>query len=279
MYSIENLSKINLLREKIQKLKNQGSRDILETALMCILEETSNYRKGGNGLKLRKKDNNLDVYKAFQNKLYQILSDIESKKSSSEIKIYNDNITNIDEVILNNSIDISIFSPPYVNCFDYFEVYKIELWLGEFVKSYDELRKLRKSALRSNLNANLVDNKKTKVSSELLEHSLGLIKEVQLWDKRICNMIYLYFVDMQNFLINLKSKIKVGGHVAIVVGNSAYGGIPVASDLILSEIAKNNGYKVKEIIVARKNETSSQNYKKIGNLIGYIRESIIILRK
>ena len=36
--------------------------------------------------------------------------------------------------------------------------------------------------------------------------------------------------------------------------------------------------QVKEIIVTRNNETSSQQYKKIGKLIKYIRESIIILK-
>ena len=43
------------------------------------------------------------------------------------------------------------------------------------------------------------------------------------------------------------------------------------------EVYKSLGFKVKEIIVTRNNETSSQQYKKIGNLIKYIRESIIIL--
>ncbi len=42
------------------------------------------------------------------------------------------------------NIDISIFSPPYANCFDPFEVYKIELWLGNFVNSY-EYYNLRRS--------------------------------------------------------------------------------------------------------------------------------------
>ena len=68
-------------------------------------------------------------------------------------------------------------------------------------------------------------------------------------------------------------------YVSIIIGNSAYGGIPIATDLILSEISEQIGFNVKEIIVARKNETSSQNYSKIGDLIKYIRESIIILEK
>ena len=92
-------------------------------------------------------------------------------------------------------------------------------------------------------------------------------------------MLLLYFLDMQNMLHDLFKKQKDGSYVAIVVGNSAYSGIPIATDLILAEIALSQGFKVKEIIVARNNETSSQQYDRIGELVKYIRESIVILEK
>ena len=31
-----------------------------------------------------------------------------------------------------------LFSPPYANSFDYFEIFKLELWMGEFIKDYAE---------------------------------------------------------------------------------------------------------------------------------------------
>ena len=65
-------------------------------------------------------------------------------------------------------------------------------------------------------------------------------------------------------------------HVAIIMdGNGRW-----AKKKGLPRIAghKEGVNKVKEIIVTRNNETSSQQYKKIGNLIKYIRESIIILK-
>lgn len=279
LYSEESLIKIELIRNKIAKLKNQDSKDILLAALFSILEETSNYKKGGNGLKKRKKVNNYDVFALFNEKKNQIIEDLSTKKKTSEIKIYNSNVKDIDKIINENSIDLSLFSPPYANCFDYFEVYKIELWLGHFVKNYDELKKMRKSALTSNLNADLKKNIKIETSSKILIKAMGLIDGDELWDKRILKMLVLYFNEMQNLLINLRLKLKDNGYVAIVVGNSAYGGIPIATDLILAEIASNNGYIVKELIVARKNETSSQQYSKIGGLVKYIRETIIIIQK
>ena len=54
------------------------------------------------------------------------------------------NIKRFEDITLGNKVSFSLFSPPYVNCFDYFEVYKIELWFGDFINNYDQLRLLRK---------------------------------------------------------------------------------------------------------------------------------------
>jgi DNA modification methylase len=280
LYSKENLSKIELIRKAINSICNKDAQVILKATLFSLLELCSNYKKGGNGLKKRKKQNNLDIYIEFKNKLTQIIEDIELKPLESKVKIFNANVTELDSLIKDSSIDLSIFSPPYANCFDYFEVYKIELWLGKFVKDYKYLRELRKSALTSNLNANLKQDVSINIiQSSIFKNVIEQISKEKLWDKRIPQMLLLYFADMQNVIKDLYKKQKRNSYVAIVVGNSAYAGIPVATDLILSEIASNSGFKVKEIIVARKNETSSQQYAKIGGLVKYIRESIIILEK
>lgn len=280
LYSKENLTKIELIRDAIEKIKDDDAKIILKAALFSLLEFCSNYKKGGNGLKKRKKNNDADVFVEFSLKLNQILEDIKLRESDSNIKIFNSNVTELDDLVTDNSIDLSIFSPPYANCFDYFEVYKIELWIGKFISGYKDLKKLRKTALTSNLNANLKQDKSIdEVESSIFKNVIKQISDEKLWDKRIPKMLILYFIDMQNVIKNLYSKQKNNSAVAIVVGNSAYGGIPVATDLILTEIATNFGFKVKEIIVARKNETSSQQYSKIQTLVKYIRESIIILEK
>ncbi len=280
LYSRENLTKIELIRSSIEEINDKDAQIILSAALFSLLEACSNYKKGGNGLKKRKKQNKLDVYVEFKLKLSQVIEDIELRISSSRIRLFNSNVTEMDKIIDDNSIDLSIFSPPYANCFDYFEVYKIELWLGMFVKDYVSLRLLRKSALTSNLNANLkIEVSADDICSSIFRDVIKLINVEDLWDKRIPKMLLLYFLDMQNMLYDLFKKQKDNSYVAIVIGNSAYSGIPIATDLILAEIALNQGFKVKEIIVARNNETSSQQYDRIGKLVKYIRESIIILEK
>jgi hypothetical protein len=175
LYSKENLTKIELIRDAIDKLVDPDAKIILKATLFSLLEYCSNYKKGGNGLKKKKKVNNSDVFIEFKKKLNQILEDIKSKEADSKIKIYNSNVTELNKLIADNSIDLSIFSPPYANCFDYFEVYKIELWIGKFVNNYKSLRELRKSALTSNLNANLKQDKFIdEINSSIFKNVIGI---------------------------------------------------------------------------------------------------------
>lgn len=278
LFDVENFDKIELLKKNILIIESNKVKNILFTALLCILQDVSYYKKAGNGLKRKRIYNKLDVYDAFINKLNNICEDLKLQSSSTESTIINDSCLNIDNYPI-NEIDVSIFSPPYANCFDYYEVYKIELWVGEFVKTYKQLRTLRKEALTSNLNANLQKELGKVTSSKILLPIIYNLSQENLWDKKIPKMLSLYFSEMQLLLRNIYSRTKKGGYCIIVVGNSSYGGFAIPTDLILAEIGREIGFKVKEIIVARRNETSSQQYKKIGNLIEYIRESIIVFKK
>jgi DNA modification methylase len=278
LFEIENFEKIELIKKKIDKEKNTKVKNILFTTLLCILQQVSYYKKAGNGLKKKRIYKSVDTFEAFKFKLNEIISDIKLNKNKNKTVIINDNCLNINNYEI-DEIDISIFSPPYANCFDYYEVYKIELWIGEFVKSYEELRNLRKAALTSNLNADLKKKTKIVTSSKVLIPIIDYLNNTKLWDNKIPKMLNAYFSEMEQLLISLFERTKKGGYCVVVVGNSSYGGLAVPTDIILAEIGKNLGFTVQEIIVARRNETSSQQYSKIGNLIEFVRESLIIFKK
>jgi len=278
LFEIENFEKIELIKKKIELENNNKVKNILFTTLLCILQQVSYYKKAGNGLKKKRIYKSVDTFDAFKFKLSEIISDIKSNKNKNNTVIINDNCLNINNHKI-DEIDISIFSPPYANCFDYYEVYKIELWIGEFVKSYEELRNLRKAALTSNLNADLKKKTKIVTTSKVLIPIIDYLNNTKLWDNKIPKMLNAYFSEMEQLLVSLYEKTKKGGYCVVVVGNSSYGGLAVPTDIILAEIGKNLGFTVKEIIVARRNETSSQQYSKIGNLIEFVRESLIIFKK
>jgi len=278
LFEIENFEKIELIKKKIELEKNSKVNSILFTTLLCILQQVSYYKKAGNGLKKKRIYKSVDTFEAFKFKLDEIISDIKLNNNKNKTVIINDNCLNINNHKI-DEIDISIFSPPYANCFDYYEVYKIELWIGEFVKSYEELRNLRKAALTSNLNADLKKKTKIVTTSKVLIPIIDYLNNTKLWDNKIPKMLNAYFSEMEQLLVSLFEKTKNGGYCVVVVGNSSYGGLAVPTDIILAEIGKNLGFTVQEIIVARRNETSSQQYSKIGNLIEFVRESLIIFKK
>lgn len=166
LFDKEKLEKIEFLKKKISLVKNKKTRLLLFAALLTILPKISNYRKGGNGLKRKRVIRESEPFTEFKEKIKQICWDLENS-NGIEPRVINDSCLNMNKHNLQN-VDISIFSPPYANCFDPFEVYKTELWIGEFVKSYDELRVQRKNALTSNLCANVKKSIDTTHRTELL---------------------------------------------------------------------------------------------------------------
>ncbi|MGC8567487.1 MAG: DNA methyltransferase [Caldisphaera sp.] len=279
IFNKEKLEKIESLKQEISKIKDEKVKEVLFAALLFILEDVSNYRKGGNGLKKKRINSNLDPLEEFIKKINQMGEDLEKSKFGPEPTILNDSCLNLSKHSEIKDIDISIFSPPYANCFDPFEVYKIELWIGEFVSSYEELKEMRKTALTSNLNADLKKNIDKTHRTELLDKIIEYLSGRDLWDKRIPQMLDRYFYDMYVVINNIYKKTKKGGYCIIVIGNSAYGNLAIPTDIILAQLGKKVGFKVKEIIVARKNETSSQQLLKLGNFTKYLRESIVVLEK
>jgi len=268
-------------KEIILSIKETKIRDILFFSWLTILEQVSNYRKGGNGLKRRRANNKRPLQETFFKKLNEILMDLRHLNHKGiydkfvEPVIYEDSAFSIKD---ESQFDIAIFSPPYLNCFDYCEVYKVELWMGDFVTSYDELRKLRRESLTSHLNSNFGNNGSNIIPLNIIA-LVNTLKERKLWDNRIPEMVKGYFIDMKKVLLNLFKCLKPNASCMIVVGNSSYGNIVIPTDIFLALIAEDVGFVCEGIGVARKNETSSQQQKKLGNQKELLRESLIFLRK
>jgi DNA modification methylase len=278
LFDRHKLEEIETLKKEIRLVENEKTRGLLFTALLSILENVSNYRKGGNGLKRKRVNRNLDPFVEFKQKTEQIYEDLRDRSPGIEPVVINDSCLNIGQHDIDN-IDVSIFSPPYANCFDPFEVYKIELWVGEFVSSYDDLRKKRKKALASNLNADLKREVGTTHRTGLLDALLAFLSGEELWDKRIPRMLDIYFHDMLDLLSSLYIRTKNSGFCVIVVGNSAYGKLAIPTDILLAQMGEKAGFGVKEIITARTNETSSQQHAELGAYTEYLRESLVVLQK
>lgn len=256
--------------------------NLLKLGWLACLESLCNYRKAGNGLKKKKyvkpriitvDDARIMLLEVYQN----IYIDLLKGRAAGKTNLYNETCLTMSRRIKPKSVEGIIFSPPYANCFDYTEIYKLELWFGKFVSEYTDLKKLRKASLHSHLNGDL--NLEVESKSETLSELLDELKRKELWDKKIPKMLKLYYDDMFKVLEDSYRALDEKGFCCIVVGNSAYGGIVFPADLILSEYAEKIGFTVDKIEVDRYIITSSQQYEMTKETGKYLRESVICLVK
>lgn len=281
-------------------------RDFLKLAWLAVLEPASNYRKAGNGLKRKRSKaharwrarapGDLEAWTvaAFTRQLDRMLVDVAEyciprapvEPDPGEPAIWRDSCKALDARVADGSVGATIFSPPYLNCFDYCEIYKIELWLGGFVTDYAHLRDVRGTSIISHMNhagvrAEVGSGALASPVTPVLEEFLAPIDPAQLWHKRIPAMIHGYFHDMDALLARLHAAHAPDSHVVIVVSNSAYGGVVIPTDVLLGRIGEAHGFKLARVEAVRPIVTSSQqfNFLREHALTRYMRESLVYLHK
>ena len=280
-FLIDKLDSLQRIKGYIDSLSCIKTKNFAMLAYLSIIEDASIRIKDGNGLKLKKNKVQIeDIHEYFISKCIQMLKDVKTATYSNRTEhlFFNSSIL-IDstfKAIKDKKVGISIFSPPYANCFDYCEVYKLEFWLGGFVDKYKDFSKYRSIAMRSHVNSKFDHTIENYVSD--VDKIADLIATFNIWNKNIPNMLRGYFDDMWEILKRQATLLIKGGKCFIVVANSGYKGIIVPTDLLICDIAVKLGYKVNNIFYARKIRASSQqtvdlhsNYNKL------MRESIIEL--
>jgi DNA modification methylase len=300
VFNAEVLQALLQLREIVIGAKRQFARDALLVAWLSVIESVSNIRKEGNGIKYRfvkrtpngyrpepqskweAKNIPVDrfdfVKRRLGQKITEMLEDLKCRNESESAVarvINGDCLAKIQE--WKGMIGAAIFSPPYCNCFDYFEIHKTELWLGGFVNSHGEMRRLRRGGFCSNLNADL--NRPAACRFGEVERIATELEKRPLWSKRIPQVIRGYFSDTARLFSLLRTKMRKGGKIAVVVGNSAYSGVVIPTDLLVAHIAKQEGFDTERIWICRRLTTSSQQQKILRPLHEYLRESMLIFRR
>ena len=175
---------------------------------------------------------------------------------------------------------ICVTSPPYLNSFDYSDVYRPELFLGDFVDSTDALMKVRLKTVRSHVQASWERPRKDEFGS-LYKECIGRLKgsSEELWDPRLPIMVQAYFEDMEKILAGLRARADKQASVWLVVSTSAYAGVEVPVDLILAEIGQRTGWFLREVGVLRYLRSSSQHVEHVDDddrKSVPLRESVVI---
>jgi len=273
----ETLSILLKIKYYVDNISNIYIQKFFRLAFLSIIDDCSLKIKDGNGLKLRKNFTPLlDVVNHYLDKCNRMYYDIIKINYPTEcLSILGSMINNEHfKIIENKKIGLCIFSPPYANCFDYCEVYKLEFWLGNFVKKYKDFEYYRNLAMRSHVNSKFDHNIKNNIKN--IKLISDLISTFNLWNKNIPSMLCGYFDDMYELLKNLKQVLVSNAKCFIIVANSGYKGILVPTDLIIADIAYTLGYKINNIFQARNIRSSSQQMKFLSDAYkNMMRESII----
>lgn len=273
----------------IEELTNPIYKRLLKIALASILLKVSNVYRNGKCLSYKKNWNKIETSrKDVHNTYLDVLNNVFAPdiRKLTEFKKHDDLYSNAEfcklgdvrkniELIENNSIDLVITSPPYLNSRDYTDTYMLELRMLDYIKNLDEISELRSKTIRSHVQVKW-DSVKT-LDINLLKDSISSLTEFKdyFWNGSLLDMINGYFYDMNILFENLYFKLKKDKFIYFNVANSAYYGVEIKTDEIVAEIAEKNGFSVIEIREARKIAPSSQQ----RNKIPFLRESVIVIKK
>lgn len=284
---------VNKLLLTIDTISDELYKDLFKVALAAILLNVSNLYRNGKCLSYKKnwEDREVSEQEVFnkfdfkvKNELICDISNFVNKKTvnstiiNNKVFLYNEDCRSaINKYVEDNSIDLVITSPPYLNSRDYTDTYMLELKTLGFTQTTEEIKQLREKTLRSHVQIKWKDI--TTINNQLLNDTLNELEKASLnqtiWNPSIIDMVRLYFVDMQIVFSELYKKMKIGGKIYFNVSNSAYFKVLINTLEICASIAEQEGFKVLEIRKARYLNTSPQQQESIGKLL----EGVIVLER
>lgn len=279
-----NLDVLRTYEALYQHISHSEDRDFFLLALIASTMQCCNAKKDGKCLRYLKDWKVLNytganLRETFKKNALRMISDLErSPLSKGTRDIKQGDTRKLLQTSECESADLIIFSPPYLNSFDYSDIYRPELFLGKFIKDNNELMQLRKKTLRSHVQCKW-DSKDSSTSPWVT----GIVQKLNdkqdtLWNINIPQMVSSYFYDMEEVLKQSYRIAKRNSQLWFVVSTSAYSGVEIPVDLILADIATAQGWELDSVNALRKLRTSSQcineNQQKVR-----LRESLIICRK
>ena len=267
--------------------------ELLLCAYICIIEEVSDRKRDGNGLKTQV-SKVTDVEQCYLDKLKEMVRNIENHRISDNVvsAVTYGNAMHLSEVVetyarqMNRTLGAIMYSPPYANSFDYFESYKMEVILADYAQDMKDIGRYRQQAVesfvgRAGQRAEVRDF--VRWMSEEIEAAIPE-KEARTGKRdartrKVPGMIKGYFTDMEHVIAESAKVLASGKKCYIVVDQSAYLGRIVPTDLFLAAIAEDYDFRVTEIIVCRNAKTSGQQIQCYPYLRDSLRESIVVLEK
>src|SRR5258706_1944429 len=261
------------------------TRHFLRLGVASSIDDIANLRKDGRALRYIKKKGRPTAQTALINRWQYNLKGLEESlkhvnyTGSNTSSVWRGSAVNLSGLrnpweddtqasLASSSFDLVLYSPPYLNNFDYSEIYKLELWLLGFLKTYEQWQKLRQGTIRSHhsvkfqATSHLADNPNTaEIASQL--DAMGRSACLSGYARENMPPVILgYFDDMSLALKEQFRVLKPGGYLAYMVANSRHANLPIATDLIIGEIARLIGFTplLLNVLNKRNGRTRQKNY-------------------
>ncbi|MDE2692447.1 MAG: hypothetical protein OXI49_18290 [Acidobacteriota bacterium] len=264
IYARETYGALRALNRHIAQLEVNESR-LARVLLGSILVDCSNAIVNGKGRRYRRNwqarsVTRADVFERFDAAVTRAVEDLKgfARTPPSEHCVFNDDARKRLELLA--AADLAVFSPPYLNSFDYTDVYNLELWMLDYLRSGADNKRLRARTLRSHVQIRWPSDKTAPATPKLLATKTALDERREaLWNRNIPDMVVGYFTDLQDVLVSLSRILPERAYVVAAIGDSQYGGVRIDTAGILTEIAKKCGYEVETASKIRSLRASAQH--------------------
>jgi DNA modification methylase len=244
------------LRTAIDDVRPRVVSDLLLLALMSSVESVANARKDGKCWRYKREwqDRRYDASaldNAFAGQVLRFSNDIAVSPKLNGLTTITcaDSRTHVSGYDERPLYDGIITSPPYLNSFDYTDIYRPELLLLKKANNASGLRKLRFSTVRSHVQVAWEPSKALEIP--ILQKKIKQIRHAGSWCGRIPEMLNAYFVDLDRVVERCSKRLRVGAAAGFVVADSAYCGVVIPVGSILAEVLERRGFSMLNMSVFR----------------------------
>lgn len=239
-----NLSRFFKMRSFIESIENEKVKDLALICLISILPFITFIKKDGGVLKIVKKPV-ADIYKAYRKKAKTIMKDLkEARIKENKAKIFLQDARHMS--FEEETFDVIITSPPYLNNVDYSKVYSIEL--ATLAMDENESKNLRKRLFPSFITGKgSYGAYKEMIANAYFEATKTFFDKAYMCLKEGGKIYY----NVSNALIN-KNYIKVDEEVAKIMEETGFSDVEIIIGLIRRTRIENFSYDVRESVVVGK---------------------------
>lgn len=291
----KNLGNLTMIRDIVFNMDGV-KKDFFTLALISTLRHASTAGTGWPYIapsKYANKKIHVDAITKFYEQCSMMLNDINLlNRPKSKTKIHIADSTKKIKLIHDDSVDLAITSPPYLNNYDYADRTRMETYFLGIYKNWGDISKDVRDKLMISATTQV---NKTRMNglfemSTVMELSppihkiiteainLMAVKKTEKAGKKNYDMMTAgYFEGIANTMINVFNATCKGGHFVLVLGDSAPYGIHVATDVLIARLGCAVGFKKSNVTPIRKRGDKWKNNPQRHHV--KLRESIVVLDK